>query len=202
MPHLETIGEETYRVDKKYGIETSGQKSSQEEDEKALNLELLEDSAEKASLSELLIDNLAVKLNLPENFKILDEIVGENIRKNLTEKLLIYAERIGSKNIAPNNSAQDMIKNISFALFNYISRINKKGAHADYAKIILEEFKALDGYINLLLANNNFEKMELGDSLGFMKSRIKDKNDEIKLKTLRNNRLAFVEEIKKTLTNN
>lgn len=202
MPHFETIAENTYRVDKKYGIGAKGQKSAEEEDKNALEKELREDSAEKASLAELLIDNTGVKLNKPENYTILDEIVGEEKRKNLTEKLFIYAERLGSKKIIPNNSVEDMVKNISFALFNFIGRINKKGLQEDYKKIVTEEFKALDGYINALLVYNDFEKMELSDSFGYMKGQIKNEDDEKRLKSLRNNHLAFVEEAKKTLSNN
>jgi hypothetical protein len=217
MPHFETIAEEAYRVDKKYNIKTCGQKGAEEEDESALEKDLMEDSAEKASIKDLLIDNLNTQLNLSENYKILDEIVGESVRTNLSRKLIVYTKRLlddhNKKNIVPNNSVKDIVNNLGDALFLDISRLKKtemgkiikKGGvekKEEHKKYILKEFMALDDYIAMLLSNDSFERMELADPFGYMKKQIKNEDDKKRLEFLRVNQVAFVEEIKKTLSNN
>lgn len=148
--------------------------------EEALKKELGENSFAKAAMIELLVDKLVGQLSLPENYKIIDEAVGEEgVSQELANKLWEYSEKLGAKNITPNSGAKDFLGNLETALLGAVfsiknakSKERREKKFNNFKEAIKEDFIFLKDYLDLLLKNNNFERAELGDKFGFLNGKI------------------------------
>ncbi len=179
----------------------SGQRNNDRSPEKSLLKEIGENSTEKANLLSLLLDEMGRKLNLPENYQIIDEAVGEdgaNISPSigLAKSMREYAEKIGNQYIVPNNSLKDILLNEDTIILGRVERVKKKGLLKDSDKAIIKaEFEFLREYIDLLNSNKNFGKKELSHKLGYLEGKINPEQLELLRKNDKNKFLEINEEL-------
>ncbi|MBI4812584.1 hypothetical protein HY798_04095 [Candidatus Falkowbacteria bacterium] len=170
----------------------SAQKSAARTGKKELIKELKEDSFAKASILELLVDNMVGKLSLPDNYKIIDEAVGEDgAAQELADRFWKYSERLGSKKIIPNNSLRDVVMNLGVSLMAFVERAKRKGMEK-YREVIADDFNNLKTYLIFLEKYSDFEKAELNSELGFLGGKMGKEN----LETLKLNKSKYIEECK------
>lgn len=173
------------------------QKSSNVEIEGiSLKKELREDSFGKSSMIELLSDELVGKLSLPENYKIIDQILEEEGgAQELADKLWKYSEKLGAKKINPNNNARDVLKQLETSIMGFVERSKKKGIKPDYKEIIKEDFNSLRDYLGLLNKYKDFEKSELNSDLGFLGTLINKKEAQ----KIKEKKIEYVQRCKEIL---
>lgn len=172
-----------------------GQRNNDRSSEKSLHKEMRENSTEKANLSGLL-DEMVGKLSLPENYKTIDEAVGEDgASVNLANKIWAYTEKLGSKRIIPNSSAKDFLFSQDVTILGWVERVKKKGLSDEYKEIIKTEFNFLCKYIDLLSKNMTFEKEELSHKLGFLEGKINPKQLELLRKNEKDKFIEINEEL-------
>jgi hypothetical protein len=159
----------------------SGQGNAGQSSEKSLKKEMGENSTEKANLLSLLLDEMGRKLNIPENFIIIDEAVGEEDASiGLAKSMRQYAEKIGNQYIVPNNSLKDILLNEDTIILGRVDRVKKKGLLKDSDKAIIKaEFEFLREYIDLLNENKTFGNEELKRKFGFLGGKINEKQLEL-----------------------
>lgn len=175
----------------------STQRNISRVDEKSLVKEMKENSIGKASMLELLTDRLVGQLSLPENYKIIDEAVGEEgASQELADRLWKYSEKLGAKTISLNNSVRDVLGNLEATLMGFVKRAQKKGLEK-YKEEIAGLFKNVKDYVSLLENENyaRFEKDELGSQLGFLSGKMKKE----KLESLKLDKSGYIEECRKRL---
>lgn len=166
-------------------------------DEKSLVKEMKENSIGKASMLELLADRLVGQLSSPENYKIINEAVGEEgASQELADRLWKYSEKLGAKTISLNNSVRDVLGNLEATLLGIVKRAQKKGLEK-YKEEIAGLFKNVKDYVSLLENENyrEFEKDELGSRLGFLSSKM----EKEKLESLKLDKSGYIEECRKRL---
>lgn len=166
-------------------------------DEKSLVKEMKENSIGKASMLELLADRLVGQLSSPENYKIINEAVGEEgASQKLADRLWKYSEKLGAKTIFLNNSVRDVLGNLEATLLGIVKRAQKKGLEK-YKEEIAGLFKNVKDYVSLLENENyrEFEKDELGSRLGFLSSKM----EKEKLESLKLDKSGYIEECRKRL---
>ena len=165
-------------------------------DKKSFAKETKEDGFAKASMLELLSDNLVGRLSLPENYKIIDEAVGEEgATQELADRIWKYGEKLGSKMIVNLNSARDMIANITHSLLPTLEKSKVRGLNENRRQIIKEDFVNLKEYVDLLSDYHNFEKAELGSEEGFLKGGM----DDSELLISRGDKRKYIEKCKEIL---
>lgn len=175
----------------------SAQRNISRVDEKSLVKEMKENSIGKASMLELLTDRLVGQLSLPENYKIIDEAVGEEgASQELADRLWKYSEKLGAKTISLNNSVRDVLGNLEVTLMGFVKRAQKKGLEK-YKEEIAGLFKNVKDYVSLLENENyiRFEKDELGSQLGFLSGKM----EKEKLENLKLDKSGYIEECRKRL---
>jgi|GEM_PF-4047778 hypothetical protein len=183
---------EKYKEDAKSSVFSAGQKSPNRiEDTHALKKEWRENSLAKANMLSFLMDSIVGRLCLPENYKIINKVVGEGEAEELADKLWKYSGRLGTKKIEFNNSAIDIMRNLETSLLGSVNRVKRKGLDESYEKMILEDFNAFKDYANLLTSNRDFEKGELGSEAGFLK-----KGEKKDYNFLRSDKKKYVEKCK------
>lgn len=197
------------------------------EDEKGLKKELKEDSFGKASMMEILVDRLVGELSRSENYKIINNVLGEEgAAQELADRLWKYSEKLGSKHIIPNNNAYDMFMNLYAPFLGLLHTLDnkiKKFEKIKYNKSDKEEYEELKGkceklknsienckkgiimgynnlknYLNLLENNKKFETAELNSKLGYLTGKI----DDEQLELLKANKAEYIGKCELELSKN
>ena len=181
--------------------ELSGQQNpSGEISEKDLSREQGEDSIGKLDLFEVAVAQLAGKLELPDNARIIDGIVGEGASYEMGEKLINYWEKLGAKKVISedDSSAKEILRNLELKLFVPVERVKIKGINDDWREVIKEEFNNLKEYVELLEKYADFERAELSTVAGFL-----GKGKEKKVVTiLRSDKAKYIKTCKNILQGN
>ncbi len=126
-----------------------------------------EENPAKQQIMETLSE-LTIFLTTGDNYKIVDEAVGETgMSAELAEKLQRYSEKLGSKYIEIDSSAQDLLKNI-YGVLGLVELIKTKGPKPIYTEKLESNARALIKYIDILSSDRTIEKGVLGK--GFLKN--------------------------------
>ncbi|MDD5720862.1 MAG: hypothetical protein PHT16_00215 [Candidatus Pacebacteria bacterium] len=173
-----------------------GQRNLDRSPEKSLHKEMLENSTEKSKMMGFL-DEMVGKLSLPENYKIIDEAVGEDgASVSLANKIWAYTEKLGSKKIIPNSSVKDILFSQDVTILGRVERVKRRKELTDSDKeIIKTEFNFLCRYIDLLSKNITFETEELSHKLGFLEGKINPERLELLRKKDKKEFLEINEEL-------